>query len=106
MVTAANANSQRLRGAVAATVLLFPLQLAVLVLLQIGMPGQARSQSAVRPAADKAQSTTLPRPTGAFAIGRRSLVLVDRLRPETMTTDPNDRREVLLNIWYPAERSD
>ena len=106
MVTAANADSQRLRGAVAATLLLSPVQLAVLVLLQIGMPSQARSQSAAQPEAEKAQSTALPTPTGAFAIGRRSLALVDRLRPETMTTDPNDRREVLLNIWYPAEGSD
>src|SRR5262245_3323547 len=45
----------------------------------------------------------LPAPTGKFAAGRTSFHWVDASRPEAMTDDPNDRRELMVTIWYPAE---
>jgi len=45
----------------------------------------------------------LPAPTGKFAVGRASFHWVDASRPEAMTDDPNDRRELMVTLWYPAE---
>lgn len=44
----------------------------------------------------------LPAPTGALAIGRRTLNWSDEARLETMTDDPADLREVTVHLWYPA----
>ncbi|MFE0459437.1 alpha/beta hydrolase family protein [Kitasatospora sp. NPDC058965] len=46
-----------------------------------------------------------PAPTGAFAVGTRVVQWTDPLRPETFTADPNDRRTVVVQLWYPAQRS-
>ncbi|MGH8236056.1 MAG: alpha/beta hydrolase family protein [Steroidobacteraceae bacterium] len=45
----------------------------------------------------------LPEPTGPFRVGTTRFSLVDSSRPETLTTDPSDRRELLIQAWYPAE---
>jgi len=45
----------------------------------------------------------LPAPTGKRAVGRTSFHWVDSSRPEEMTDDPNDRRELMVTLWYPAE---
>jgi predicted dienelactone hydrolase len=47
----------------------------------------------------------LPAPTGPYRVGRASFVRTDVSRPETVTDDPADKREVLFQIWYPAERT-
>jgi predicted dienelactone hydrolase len=47
----------------------------------------------------------LPEPTGPFSIGTIDLYLVDKSRPETFTPNPDDRREVFVRAWYPAEVS-
>jgi len=44
----------------------------------------------------------LPRPSGAFAVGRTTMRVVDASRAEPFTDDPNDHREMLLHVWYPA----
>jgi predicted dienelactone hydrolase len=44
----------------------------------------------------------LPAPAGPYAVGTTYLDLVDTARPETFTADPQDRRELLVQIWYPA----
>lgn len=44
----------------------------------------------------------LPDPTGPYAIGTFTTYLVDESRPEIYTADPNDNREVMVQIWYPA----
>ena len=50
---------------------------------------------------------SLPAPSGAHAIGVSRLVLVDSSRNEPLTADPKDRREVVVQLWYPARfRSD
>ncbi|MCB8976234.1 MAG: hypothetical protein H6657_02265 [Ardenticatenaceae bacterium] len=44
----------------------------------------------------------LPDPTGPYAIGTFTTYLVDESRPEIYTEDPNDNREVMVQVWYPA----
>lgn len=45
----------------------------------------------------------LPQPTGAYAVGTRYVYWVDESRPDTYTPDPDDSREVSVQVWYPAE---
>jgi len=44
-----------------------------------------------------------PPPTGPYAIGTLTYHWVDADRPEFFTADPDDHREVMVQIWYPAE---
>jgi hypothetical protein len=48
----------------------------------------------------------LPAPTGKHAVGRTSFHWVDSSRAEEMTDDPNDRRELMVTLWYPAESAE
>jgi predicted dienelactone hydrolase len=43
-----------------------------------------------------------PRPTGPYAIGTLTYHWVDAARPEVFTADPNDHRELMVQVWYPA----
>lgn len=45
----------------------------------------------------------LPAPGGSYAVGRISFHWIDATRPEPMTEDPNDHRELMVYLWYPAE---
>jgi predicted dienelactone hydrolase len=45
----------------------------------------------------------LPEPTGRHAVGTRYFYWVDQGRPDTYTPDPDDYREVSVQVWYPAE---
>ncbi len=47
----------------------------------------------------------LPEPSGAFRVGTTRFSLLDASRPETFTADPSDRRELLIQAWYPAKPS-
>jgi predicted dienelactone hydrolase len=47
----------------------------------------------------------LPRPTGPYAVGTRFFYWVDKGRPDTYTYDPDDYREVSVQVWHPAELS-
>ncbi|WP_028611279.1 alpha/beta hydrolase family protein [Paenibacillus harenae] len=42
-------------------------------------------------------------PTGPYAVGTVEYAMIDPNRQETYTDDPNDHREVLVQIWYPAD---
>jgi predicted dienelactone hydrolase len=44
-----------------------------------------------------------PKPTGAYAVGTTTMHLIDSSRPEAFTDDPDDHREFMVRIWYPAE---
>ncbi len=44
----------------------------------------------------------LPSPSGHYMVGRMTFRWVDTSRPEVLTDDPNDFREVIAVIWYPA----
>jgi predicted dienelactone hydrolase len=46
----------------------------------------------------------LPTPTGPYGVGRTSFDWVDPSRDEPFTDDPADRRELVIWVWYPAER--
>lgn len=46
-----------------------------------------------------------PVPSGGFAVGTRVEQWTDPLRPETFTADPDDRRTVVVQLWYPARKS-
>ena len=45
----------------------------------------------------------LPAPSGPYAVGLILLKWGDVSRPEALTEDPNDVREVVALLWYPAE---
>ncbi len=43
-----------------------------------------------------------PKPTGPYAIGTTTYHWIDNSRPELFTASPNDRRELMAQVWYPA----
>jgi predicted dienelactone hydrolase len=45
----------------------------------------------------------LPAPSGPNAFGYREFHLIDQDRPEDMSADASDVREVIVKVWYPAE---
>jgi hypothetical protein len=45
----------------------------------------------------------LPSPTGPFKVGTTWFDFTDSERPETFTSDPDDRRELSVRVWYPAD---
>jgi predicted dienelactone hydrolase len=45
----------------------------------------------------------LPDPTGPFEIGVTNFYLVDDTRAETFSPDPDDHREMMVRVWYPAQ---
>jgi dienelactone hydrolase len=47
-------------------------------------------------------SQTLPGPTGTFEIGTTILHLTDRGRPDVVSKQPGDHRELMTQLWYPA----
>jgi hypothetical protein len=49
------------------------------------------------------QGTSLPKPTGPYAVGSRYFYLLDKDRPDLISPDPHDHRAILLQVWYPAE---
>jgi predicted dienelactone hydrolase len=44
-----------------------------------------------------------PRPTGPYAIGTQTYHWLDPAREDIFTSDPGDRRELVVQVWYPAE---
>ncbi|MER7585697.1 hypothetical protein [Kitasatospora sp. NPDC097691] len=46
-----------------------------------------------------------PAPSGDFAVGTRVVQWTDPDRPETFTPDPHDLRTVVVQLWYPAQKS-
>ncbi|MEU3571585.1 hypothetical protein AB0E96_24630 [Kitasatospora sp. NPDC036755] len=46
-----------------------------------------------------------PQPSGGFAVGTRVVQWTDQGRPETFTADPDDRRTVVVQLWYPAPKA-
>lgn len=48
----------------------------------------------------------LPQPTGPYTVGTAYIQFLDESRPETLTSDPDDIRQVTGRIWYPAKRPD
>lgn len=42
-------------------------------------------------------------PTGPYAVGTAVYHLTDTSRSEIYTADPNDKRELMVQVWYPAQ---
>lgn len=55
-------------------------------------------------AADWYASATLPEPTGIYGLGTTSLHLIDTSRKEEMTPEPDDNREIMVQVWYPTDK--
>ncbi len=51
---------------------------------------------------DHSRETTLPKPTGPFAVGRTTYAWSDAAQTELLAPQPGMKREVLAWIWYPA----
>ncbi|MGA8503408.1 MAG: hypothetical protein WB683_17785, partial [Candidatus Sulfotelmatobacter sp.] len=49
-------------------------------------------------------SKRLPAPRGKYAVARIGYDWVDRSRPETLSPIPDAHREIMVYVWYPAER--
>jgi len=43
-----------------------------------------------------------PKPAGPHDVGIADLHLIDTTRAETTTSDPDDHRELMVRVWYPA----
>jgi hypothetical protein len=50
-------------------------------------------------------ASPLPRPSGSHPVGRVSFHWTDPARPEILTAAPEDRRELVVHVWYPAAAS-
>ena len=44
----------------------------------------------------------LPVPSGEYIIGSTNYTVTDESRDETQTDNPNDKRELFVEVWYPA----
>ena len=51
------------------------------------------------------ETSFLPKPTGSYGIGIKTLHLIDSSRPENFTTDTTDVREMMMQLWYPVQSS-
>ncbi|MEU0939713.1 alpha/beta hydrolase [Embleya sp. NPDC005971] len=94
-------------GALSAFALTLALALAVpTALAQPAAAGATSAASATIAAADlpaSADRTSLPHPTGPFAVGRESLHLVDRTRRDPWVPQAG-ARELMVGVYYPAQR--
>jgi len=74
--------------------------LAMSFLCQIAAAGTPASDSLKSPTV-----LTLPTPTGPFSVGKVTVHWVDESRVEPLSPN-HEPREVMVDIWYPAEPSD
>ena len=51
---------------------------------------------------DHNRDTTLPTPTGPFAVGRTTYAWSDASQADPLAPQPGTKRELLAWIWYPA----
>lgn len=58
------------------------------------------------PAQGEAAAVELPEPTGPHVVGTRLVHWVDTTRSEIGTGNSSDRRELMVQLWYPTERRD
>ncbi len=48
----------------------------------------------------------LPEPTGPYAVGTQTFTWQDNNREEAFTSAVDDKRRIVVQIWYPAEQAD
>ncbi|MER6159543.1 hypothetical protein ABT147_29005 [Streptomyces sp. NPDC001868] len=74
----------------------------------LALPGSAACVGLIATGPAAAWAFPVPvftEPSGDFAVGTRVLQWTDPNRPETATADPDDRRTVVVQLWYPARKS-
>ncbi|GAA2888338.1 carboxylic ester hydrolase [Streptosporangium fragile] len=74
----------------------------------LALPGSAACLGLVAAGAGAAwmfPRPVFPEPSGRYAVGTTVLQWTDPDRPETATSDPDDRRTVVVQLWYPARKS-
>lgn len=49
---------------------------------------------------------SLEKPTGPFQVGTVTYDWTDEKRMEEATKEPNDKRELMVQVWYPSEKTD
>jgi pimeloyl-ACP methyl ester carboxylesterase len=49
-------------------------------------------------------TVSLPLPTGSFGVGRVACDWVDQSRPDTESSAPNAKRELMVYVWYPISQ--
>ncbi|MGH9956350.1 MAG: alpha/beta hydrolase family protein, partial [Pyrinomonadaceae bacterium] len=78
--------------------------LVLVICLHIISAAQTVSSNTISPNQGvSSDEIVLPTPTGSYRVGRASFHRIDTSRIETFTADPTDHRQVLFQIWYPAE---
>lgn len=92
--------------AVAARTLLRACRHIAIAIAMLASPVPNLAAEAVsRQASLESGSTASPRPpSGPRAVGVTAVHLIDATRPEVATEDPSDARELIVQLWYPAER--
>lgn len=45
----------------------------------------------------------VPTPTGDYGVGYAEFQLTDTTRLEVMSSDPEDKRELMVSVWYPSD---
>lgn len=70
----------------------------------MGSPAQPNNDFA-NIASNCGQSIALPEPRGPHQVGTSTFQFVDRSRPEGGTANPNDQRQVIFQLWYPAVKN-
>ena len=82
--------------------------IAIVAVLFIGM-GRTSSAAPLLPAiSDQATASpagviTMPDPTGPYKIGRVGYEWVDQSRSEIYASNPDLKRDLMVNIWFPAD---
>jgi predicted dienelactone hydrolase len=77
--------------------------LVVLALAGCAQPAPVTAPPPTSTPAPDTSSVRLPAPTGQYAVGRTIYYFSDPARPELHTEDPDDIREIMVEVWYPAE---
>ena len=73
------------------------------VLANLALVVYALSHAPINAKAAEAPGIELPKKTGPFKVGRTSYHLVDSSRKEIFTEAPDDVRELMVTVHYPAE---
>src|SRR6188474_88522 len=67
----------------------------VMTVLPVGVAAQGMSKDI--------PVTPFLRPPGPYAVGTYDWLWVDEQRPERYSKDPNDKRKLPVQVWYPAD---
>lgn len=72
---------------------------ALLIAISIFFSSQVLAQAA----STVLYQINLPQPSGSYSIGTTSYALTDSSRDEIFTKEPNDKRDIFVQCWYPAQ---